>query len=106
MPENVNVKFDNVAGNEEAKESLQELVDFIKIRKSIPDMEPVCQGGYPYGSPGTGKTLMAKAIAGEAGVPFIAVSGSDFVQVYVGVGAGRIRDLFRKPEVTENVSYS
>ena len=97
LPENVNVKFDNVAGNEEAKESLQELVDFIKNPEKYTRYGArMPRGVILYGSPGTGKTLMAKAIAGEAGVPFIAVSGSDFVQVYVGVGAGRIRDLFRK----------
>ena len=97
QPEQATVNFNSVAGNEEAKESIQDLVDFIqnpgkyaKYGAHLP------RGVIFYGSPGTGKTLMAKAVAGEAGVPFFAVSGSDFVQVYVGVGASRIRDLFKK----------
>ena len=89
--------FDDVAGNYEAKESLLELVDFIqnpeKYRRFNARMP---KGILLYGEPGTGKTLMAKALAGEAGVPFYAVSGSDFVQVYAGLGAGRIRNLFKK----------
>jgi cell division protease FtsH len=97
MPENVNVNFNSVAGNEEAKESTQELVDFIKNPEKYAKYGArLPRGVIFYGSPGTGKTLMAKAVAGEAGVPFFAVSGSDFVQVYVGVGASRIRDLFKK----------
>ena len=89
--------FDDIAGNYEAKENLQEIVDFIKnpdrYRKFNARMP---KGVLLYGAPGTGKTLMAKALAGEAGVPFYAVSGSDFVQVYAGLGAGRIRTLFKK----------
>ncbi|HHY82355.1 MAG TPA: ATP-dependent metallopeptidase FtsH/Yme1/Tma family protein [Clostridiales bacterium] len=97
LPENVNVNFSNVAGNEEAKESVQELVDFIKNPEKYTRYGArLPRGVIFYGAPGTGKTLMAKAVAGESGVPFIAVSGSDFVQVYVGVGASRIRDLFKK----------
>ncbi|MDR1559745.1 MAG: AAA family ATPase [Clostridiales bacterium] len=89
--------FDDIAGNEEAKESVRDIVDFIKN----PDKYARYGARMPhgmifYGPPGTGKTLMAKAIAGEAEAPFYAVSGSDFVQMYVGVGAGRVRDLFRK----------
>jgi len=92
-----NVSFSNVAGNGEAKESVKDLVDFLKN----PDKYTKYGARMPrgvmfYGPPGTGKTLLAKAVAGEAGVPFYALSGSDFVQVYVGVGAGRIRDLFKK----------
>ncbi len=91
------IDFSNVAGNEEAKESVKELVDFIKEPKKYTQYGArLPRGIIFYGPPGTGKTLMAKALAGEAQVPFYAVSGSDFVQVYVGLGAGRIRDLFNK----------
>lgn len=93
----VTVTFKNVAGNEEAKESIMEMVDFIQHPEKYAQYGArLPRGILFYGLPGTGKTLMAKAVAGEAGVPFYAVSGSDFVQVYVGVGAGRIRDLFKK----------
>lgn len=89
--------FDDVAGNHEAKQSLLELVDFIKNPQKYSKFNVrMPKGILLYGEPGTGKTLMAKALAGEAGVPFYAVSGSDFVQVYAGLGAGRIRNLFRK----------
>lgn len=96
--ENENViKFDNVAGNQEAKESLAELVDFIKDPEKYAKYGArIPRGVILYGPPGTGKTLLARALAGEAGVPFYAVSGSDFVQMYVGVGAARIRNLFKK----------
>jgi len=91
------MKFDDVAGNYEAKESLQEIVDFIKNPDKYSKFNArMPKGVLLYGMPGTGKTLMAKALAGEAGVPFYAVSGSDFVQVYAGLGAGRIRNLFKK----------
>ncbi len=89
--------FDDVAGNYEAKESLLELVDFIQNPEKYSRFNArMPKGILLYGEPGTGKTLMAKALAGEAGVPFYAVSGSDFVQVYAGLGAGRIRNLFKK----------
>ena len=89
--------FDDVAGNYEAKESLLELVDFIQNPEKYSKFNArMPKGILLYGEPGTGKTLMAKALAGEAGVPFYAVSGSDFVQVYAGLGAGRIRNLFKK----------
>ncbi|WP_235436101.1 ATP-dependent zinc metalloprotease FtsH [Gottschalkia purinilytica] len=91
------ITFDDVAGNEEAKENLRELVDFIqnpeKYQKYGARMP---RGVLLYGAPGTGKTLLAKALAGEAGVPFFAVTGSDFIQIYAGVGASRIRSLFKK----------
>ncbi|KYH34733.1 ATP-dependent zinc metalloprotease FtsH [Clostridium tepidiprofundi DSM 19306] len=89
--------FEDVAGNEEAKESVKDVVDFLKSpEKYLKYGARMPKGIILYGEPGTGKTLLAKAVAGEAGVPFYAVSGSDFVQIYVGVGAGRIRNLFKK----------
>ncbi|HZK34641.1 MAG TPA: ATP-dependent metallopeptidase FtsH/Yme1/Tma family protein [Bacillota bacterium] len=95
--DDIKTSFDSIAGNEEAKESMQEMVDFIlHPERYVKYGARLPRGVILYGSPGTGKTLMAKAVSGEAGVPYFAVSGSDFVQVYVGVGAGRIRDLFKK----------
>ncbi|GAB6169394.1 ATP-dependent zinc metalloprotease FtsH [Clostridium carnis] len=94
---NNNLNFNSVAGNEEAKESLMDVVDFLKQPEKYTEYGArMPKGVILYGSPGTGKTLLAKAVAGEAGVPFYALSGSDFVQVYVGVGAARIRSLFKK----------
>lgn len=91
------LNFDYVAGNEEAKESLMDIVDFLKNPQKYKNYGArMPKGVILYGSPGTGKTLLAKAVAGEAKVPFYALSGSDFVQVYVGVGAARIRNLFKK----------
>lgn len=91
------ITFENIAGNDEVKDSVKELVDFIKNPdKYLKYNIRMPRGVILYGPPGTGKTLMAKALANEAGVPFYAVNGSDFVQIYVGVGAGRIRDLFKK----------
>ncbi|MCH3965008.1 MAG: ATP-dependent metallopeptidase FtsH/Yme1/Tma family protein [Clostridium sp.] len=95
--ENPDFTFKNMAGNEEAKESVQDVVDFlIDPEKYRSYGARIPKGIILYGEPGTGKTLLAKATAGEAGVPFYAVSGSDFVQIYVGVGASRIRQLFKK----------
>ncbi|MBU3110864.1 ATP-dependent metallopeptidase FtsH/Yme1/Tma family protein [Clostridium lacusfryxellense] len=95
--EDIGFNFDNVAGNEEAKDSVQDVVDFLKNpEKYTAYGARMPKGVILYGDPGTGKTLLAKAVAGEANVPFYAVSGSDFVQIYVGVGAGRIRSLFKK----------
>lgn len=92
-----NIKFSNIAGNEEAKENIMELVDFIKNPQKYERYGArMPKGIILYGPPGTGKTLMAKALASEAGVDFLAVSGSDFVQIYAGLGAGRIRSLFKK----------
>lgn len=89
--------FSVVAGNEEAKESLMDIVDFLKNPEKYQKYGArMPKGVILYGDPGTGKTLLAKAVAGEAGVPFYAISGSDFVQVYVGVGAARVRNLFKK----------
>lgn len=91
------LNFDSVAGNEEAKESLMDVVDFLKNPEKYKKYGArMPKGVILYGDPGTGKTLLAKAVAGEAGVPFYALSGSDFVQVYVGVGAARVRSLFKK----------
>ena len=95
--EDIGFNFNNVAGNEEAKDSVQDVVDFLKNPEKYSAYGArMPKGIILYGDPGTGKTLLAKAVAGEANVPFYAVSGSDFVQVYVGVGAGRIRSLFKK----------
>lgn len=95
--DNVPFTFNDVAGNEEAKESVKDLVDFLKNPDKFTSYGArMPKGIILYGDPGTGKTLLAKAVAGEANVPFYAMSGSDFVQVYVGVGASRIRQLFKK----------
>jgi len=95
--------FTSMAGNIEAKESVADIVDFLaNPQKYTHYGARMPRGIILYGSPGTGKTLMAKAIAGEAGVPFYAVSGSDFVQMYVGVGAARVRDLFKKAREGES----
>ena len=91
----VNVKFSDVAGVQEEKEELEEIVDFLKNPKKYTDMGArIPKGVLLVGRPGTGKTLLAKAVAGEAEVPFYIISGSDFVEMFVGVGASRVRDLF------------
>lgn len=91
------VKFKDIAGNEEAKQDLEEVVDFLKSPKKFAAVgAKIPKGVLLVGSPGTGKTLMAKAVAGEAGVPFFSISGSEFVEMFVGVGASRVRDLFAK----------
>ena len=89
------VTFNDVAGIDEEKEELQEIVEFLKNPKKFTDMGArIPKGVLLVGQPGTGKTLLAKAVAGEAGVPFFFISGSDFVEMFVGVGASRVRDLF------------
>ncbi|MDO4266167.1 MAG: ATP-dependent zinc metalloprotease FtsH [Eubacteriales bacterium] len=91
------IKFDNVAGLTEEKEELQEVVEFLKEPQKFREMGArIPKGIILVGTPGTGKTLLAKAVAGEAGVPFYSISGSDFVEMYVGVGAARVRDLFEE----------
>ena len=91
------VTFDDVAGVDEEKEELQEIVEFLKNPKKFTDMGArIPKGVLLVGGPGTGKTLLAKAVAGEAGVPFFIISGSDFVEMFVGVGASRVRDLFEQ----------
>lgn len=91
------VVFGDVAGNDEAKQDLQEVVEFLKFPKKFESVgAKIPRGVLLVGSPGTGKTMMAKAVAGEAGVPFFSISGSEFVEMFVGVGASRVRDLFAK----------
>ena len=91
------VNFDDVAGIEEAKEELQEVVDFLKDPQKFQRLGgKIPKGALLVGSPGTGKTLIARAVAGEAGVPFFTISGSDFVEMFVGVGASRVRDMFEQ----------
>ncbi|MGB3496232.1 MAG: ATP-dependent zinc metalloprotease FtsH [Elainellaceae cyanobacterium] len=97
MEAKTGVMFDDVAGIEEAKEELQEVVSFLKQPEKFTAVGArIPNGVLLIGPPGTGKTLLAKAIAGEAGVPFFSISGSEFVEMFVGVGASRVRDLFRK----------
>lgn len=93
----VNITFDDVAGLEEAKTEVMEIVDFLKNPKKYTNLGgKIPKGALLVGSPGTGKTLLAKAVAGEAQVPFFSLSGSDFVEMFVGVGASRVRDLFKQ----------
>ena len=95
--ESVKTTFDDVAGAEEAKEEMTEVVEFLKNPEKFIKMgAKIPRGVLLFGAPGTGKTLMAKAVAGEAGVPFFSISGSDFVEMFVGVGAARVRDLFEQ----------
>ena len=91
------ITFNDVAGEDEAKELLTEIVDFLHNPQKYQEIGAVCpKGALLVGPPGTGKTLLAKAVAGEAGVPFFSISGSDFVEMFVGVGASRVRDLFEE----------
>ena len=93
----IKVKFDDVAGADEEKEDLMEIVDFLKEPKRFVELGArIPKGVLLVGPPGTGKTLLAKAVSGEAGVPFFSISGSDFVEMFVGVGASRVRDLFEQ----------
>lgn len=95
--EKVNINFNNVAGLDEAKEEVMEIVDFLKYPEKYKKLgATIPKGVLLTGPPGTGKTLMTKAMAGESGVPFFSISGSDFVEMFVGVGAARVRDLFKK----------
>ncbi len=97
MEKQTGVTFKDVAGQDEAKESLQEIIDFLHNPKKYQEIgAKMPKGALLVGSPGTGKTLLAKAVAGEAGVPFFSVSGSDFEEMFVGVGASRVRDLFQQ----------
>ncbi|MCB0616931.1 MAG: AAA family ATPase, partial [Phaeodactylibacter sp.] len=93
----VTITFEDVAGLDEAKEEVMEVVDFLKNPKKYTALGgKIPKGVLLVGPPGTGKTLLAKAVAGEAGVPFFSISGSDFVEMFVGVGASRVRDLFKQ----------
>lgn len=93
--EKLKITFKDVAGADEAKQELEEVVEFLKYPQKYNDLgAKIPKGVLLYGPPGTGKTLLAKAVAGEAGVPFFSISGSDFVEMFVGVGASRVRDLF------------
>ncbi|MBQ5607411.1 MAG: ATP-dependent zinc metalloprotease FtsH [Oscillospiraceae bacterium] len=97
MEKQTGVTFKDVAGQDEAKESLQEIIDFLHNPQKYTEIgAKLPKGALLVGSPGTGKTLLAKAVAGEANVPFFSISGSDFVEMFVGLGASRVRDLFRE----------
>ena len=97
LPDDKKVTFQNVAGLQEEKEDLVEVVDFLKAPQKYTNVGArIPKGVLLVGPPGTGKTLLAKAVAGEAGVPFFSISGSDFVEMFVGVGASRVRDLFEE----------
>ena len=97
MEKQTGITFKDVAGQDEAKESLQEIIDFLHNPQKYADIgAKLPKGALLVGSPGTGKTLLAKAVAGEAGVPFFSISGSDFEEMFVGVGASRVRDLFQQ----------
>src|SRR6056300_378346 len=91
------ITFEDVAGIDEAKTELEEIIEFLKEPKKFTKLGgKIPKGAILIGSPGTGKTLLARAIAGEAGVPFFSISGSDFVEMFVGVGASRVRDMFEQ----------
>ena len=91
------IKFNDVAGEDEAKESLQEIVDFLHNPKKYEEIgAKMPKGVLLVGPPGTGKTLLARAVAGEAGVPFFSIAGSEFVEMFVGMGASKVRDLFKQ----------
>lgn len=97
MEKDINIGFDDVAGIEESKQELEEIVDFLKNSQKYTSLgAKIPKGVMLVGPPGCGKTLLAKAVAGEAGVPFFSISGSDFVEMFVGVGASRVRDLFEQ----------
>lgn len=92
-----NITFKDVAGQEGAKQEIREIVDFLKNPKKYTELGgKIPKGALLVGPPGTGKTLLAKAVAGEAEVPFFSMAGSDFVEMFVGVGASRVRDLFQQ----------
>ena len=99
VPSTTSIKFQDVAGEEEAKQLLEELVYYLHDPKKYADIGATCpKGALLVGPPGTGKTLLAKAVAGEAGVPFFSIAGSEFVEMFVGMGASKVRDLFDQAE--------
>ena len=101
LEDNIRVRFDDVAGCDEEKEEMQEIIEYLKNPKKFSKMGArIPKGIIMVGPPGTGKTLLAKAVAGEANVPFYSISGSDFVEMFVGVGASRVRDMFAKAKKT------
>ena len=101
LEDNVNKRFSDVAGCDEEKEEMQEIIEYLKNPKKFAKMGArIPKGIIMVGAPGTGKTLLAKAVAGEANVPFYSISGSDFVEMFVGVGASRVRDMFAKAKKT------
>lgn len=101
MEGNIKVRFKDVAGCDEEKEEVKEIIDYLKDPKKFTDMGArIPKGMLMVGPPGTGKTLLAKAVAGEADVPFFSISGSDFVEMFVGTGASRVRDMFKKAQQT------
>ena len=101
LEDNIKVRFDDVAGCDEEKEEMQEIIEYLKNPKKFSKMGArIPRGIIMVGAPGTGKTLLAKAVAGEANVPFYSISGSDFVEMFVGVGASRVRDMFAKAKKT------
>ena len=100
------VTFADVAGVEEAKQDMQEVVEFLKSREKFQTLGArIPKGVLLVGPPGTGKTLLARAVAGEADVPFFSISGSEFVEMFVGVGASRVRDLFDQAKRNTPVYY-
>lgn len=107
LEKNSKTHFSDVAGMDEEKEEVKELVDFLKTPKKFADMgAKIPRGVLLVGPPGTGKTLLARAVAGEANVPFYSISGSEFVEMFVGVGAGRVRDMFKKQNKQHHVLSS
>ncbi len=107
MQKETGVTFADVAGIDEAKEELAEIVNFLKDPQRYRRLGgKIPKGVLLLGAPGTGKTLLAKAVAGEAGVPFFSMSGSEFVEMFVGVGAARVRDLFNQAETKAPASSS
>ena len=104
---NIKVKFDDVAGCEEEKEEMAEIIEYLRNPSRFTRMGArIPKGVLMVGAPGTGKTLLAKAVAGEADVPFYSISGSDFVEMFVGVGASRVRDMFKTAQKRLHVSFS
>ncbi|MGV2685852.1 AAA family ATPase, partial [Clostridium perfringens] len=95
----IKITFDDVAGQDEAKESLKEIIDYLNNAEKYTDIgAKLPKGALLVGPPGTGKTLLAKAVAGEANVPFLSISGSNFVEMFAGMGAAKVRDLFQEAE--------